>query len=92
MTIENDALPGTLYGTVLDEQGSTLRAAVLTLFGNPVPEVQVSNAEGQFKFLNLPAGTYNLQAELEGFALADDPDVVINSGHSTNIEVTLSAL
>ena len=32
MTIENDALPGTLYGMVVDEQGTTLPGAVLTLF------------------------------------------------------------
>jgi hypothetical protein len=80
-----------LYGLVVDEQGTTLQGAVLTLFGKPVPEVQVSNAKGQFKFPDLPAGTYNLQAELEGFTPADYPEVVINSGHTTDIEVTLSA-
>jgi hypothetical protein len=63
---------------------------VLTLLGGPFPEVQVSNAQGQFRFPGLQAGTYNLQTELEGFATVDDPDVVINSGKTTTLDVTLS--
>jgi hypothetical protein len=90
VAIENDALPGNLDGTVVDDQGSTLPGAVLTLLGNPFPLVQVSNALGQFRFLSLQAGSYNLSAQLEGFAPWQSP-VVINSGHTTDIEVTLSA-
>jgi hypothetical protein len=90
MPIEADPLPGILDGTVADEKGATLPGAVLTLLGGPFPEVQVSNALGEFKFLKLQAATYNLQTELEGFTTVDDPDVVINSGKTTNLDVTLS--
>jgi len=90
VAIENDALPGNLDGTVVDKQGSTLPGAVLTLLGNPFPLVQVSNALGQFRFPSLQAGSYNLSAQLEGFVPAEYP-VVINSGHTTDVEVKLSA-
>ncbi|HEX7680010.1 MAG TPA: carboxypeptidase-like regulatory domain-containing protein [Thermoanaerobaculia bacterium] len=91
MTTENDTLPGNLDGTVVDEQGSTLPGVVLTLLGNPFPLVQVSNSLGEFRFLSLQAGSYTLSAQLEGFAPAEYP-VVINSGQTTDIEVTLSAV
>jgi hypothetical protein len=66
VTTDNDTLPGNLDGTVVNEQGSTLPGAVLTVLGNPFPQVQVSNALGEFRFLSLQAGNYNLSVQLEG--------------------------
>lgn len=91
VTTDNEALPGNLDGSVVDEQGAALPGAVLTLLGNPFPLVQVSNAMGEFRFLSLAAGNYNLSAQLEGFAPAQYP-VTISSGHTTDIQVTLSAV
>jgi hypothetical protein len=82
---------GNLYGTVVDEQGSALPGVTVTLSGNGAPQVQVTDAKGVFRFLNLSPASYQLKAELEGFSTIEYPNVAINVGRNTQIEVTLSA-
>jgi len=82
---------GNLYGTVVDEQGSALPGVTVTLSGQGAPQVQVTDAKGAFRFLNLSPASYQLKAELEGFSTIEYPNVAINVGRNTQIEVTLSA-
>jgi hypothetical protein len=82
---------GNLYGTVKDDQGAALPGVTVTLAGGGAPQVQVTNAQGQFRFLGLGPGSYSLKAELEGFSTIDYPNITINVGRNTEIEVTLSA-
>jgi hypothetical protein len=82
---------GNLYGTVVDEQGAALPGVTVTLTGQGAPQVQVSDAKGAFHFLGLSPASYQLKAELEGFSTVEYPNVVINVGRNTQIEVTLSA-
>src|SRR3954449_6137207 len=79
------------YGTVTDDKGAPLPGVTVTTTGNGAPQVQVTNAQGQFRFLNLSPAGYALKAELEGFSTIDYPNVVINVGRNTSIEVKLSA-
>jgi hypothetical protein len=53
--------------------------------------VQVSNAQGQFRFLSLSPGSYALKAELEGFSTIDYPTIVVNVGRNTQIEIEMTA-
>jgi hypothetical protein len=80
---------GNVYGTVVDEQGDALPGVTVTFKGVGVPQVQVTNAKGQFRFLGLGPGSYALKAELEGFATVEYPNIVINVGRNTTIEVTM---
>ncbi|HZI73486.1 MAG TPA: carboxypeptidase-like regulatory domain-containing protein, partial [Gemmatimonadales bacterium] len=82
---------GNLYGTVTDDKGAALPGVTVTLSGQGAPQVQVTNAQGQFRFLGLAPGSYDLKAELEGFSTIDYPNIVINIGRNTQIEVKLSA-
>jgi hypothetical protein len=81
---------GNLYGTVSDEQGATLPGVTVTLTGSTAPSVQVTDARGQFSFLNLPHGSYHLKAELEGFSTIEYPKINIILGRNTQIEVMMS--
>lgn len=81
---------GNLYGTVQDNQGTALPGVTATLTGVAAPQIQVTNAEGQFRFLYLAPGTYALKVQLEGFSTVDYPNISINVGRNTTIEVTLS--
>lgn len=81
---------GTLYGTVVDDQGSPLPGVTVTLAGMGAPQVQVTNAQGQFRFVGLGPGSYSLEAELEGFQSISYPNIGINIGRNTEIEVTLN--
>ncbi|HJX28221.1 MAG TPA: carboxypeptidase regulatory-like domain-containing protein, partial [Thermoanaerobaculia bacterium] len=44
---------GNLFGTVMDEQGSPLPGVTVTVTGGGAPQVQVTNAQGQFRFVSL---------------------------------------
>lgn len=82
---------GNLYGTVVDEQGSPLPGVSVTVSGQGAPSVQVTNAQGQFRYLSLSPGSYKLTAQLEGFSTIEYPNIVIGVGRNTTIEVTMSA-
>ena len=79
---------GNLYGTVVDDKGSALPGTTITLTGVGAPQVQVTNAQGQFRFLMLSPGSYKITAQLEGFSPAEKP-VQINVGRNSEIEITL---
>lgn len=81
---------GNLFGTVTDQQGEPLPGVTITLTGIGAPQVRITNAEGQFRFLNLDPGTYALTAELEGFSTVEYPAVEIRVGRTTTVNVTMS--
>ncbi len=81
---------GNLYGTVTDDQGEPLPGVTVTLSGNGPARVKVTNAEGQFRFLGLEPGTYQLTAELEGYSTVEYPNVNIQVGRNTSLEITMS--
>jgi len=82
---------GNLYGKVLDQQGGALPGVTVTLDTGAAQEVQVTNAQGEFRFLSLPPATMKLKAELQGFSTVEYPNVVITVGHNTSVEVTLNS-
>jgi hypothetical protein len=62
---------GAIEGTVRDQSGGVLPGVTATLSSPQlqVPQlVQVTDAEGQYRFVDLPAGTYLLKFELPGFS------------------------
>ncbi|HZF12911.1 MAG TPA: carboxypeptidase regulatory-like domain-containing protein, partial [Thermoanaerobaculia bacterium] len=80
---------GNLYGSVVDDKGAALPGVTVTLTGAGAPQVQVTNAQGQFRFLGLPPGNLHLSAQLEGFSSVEYPNINIAVGRNTTIEVTL---
>jgi len=82
---------GNLYGKVLDQQGAALPGVTVTLDTGAAQEVQVTNAQGEFRFLSLPPATMKLKAELQGFGTIEYPNVVITVGHNTTLEITMNS-
>jgi hypothetical protein len=80
---------GAISGTVIDTQGAALPGAVVKTTVNGIPQVQVSNHYGEFRFLDLPVGTYIVEAQLEGFTPVTDPDVEVDNNKTTNIELKM---
>ncbi|MCP4661937.1 MAG: TonB-dependent receptor [bacterium] len=81
---------GDLYGTV-DGDGEPLPGVTVTLSGVGAPRVQVTDATGQYRFLSLPPGQYQLLAALDGFSTVEYPNLTIQVGGKTEINVTLNA-
>ena len=82
---------GNLYGAVEDDEGQPLPGVTVTLAGDQAPQIQVSNAEGRFRFLGLPPGRYRVSAELQGFSIVEYSNIAIGVGRNTTIEITLSS-
>src|SRR3954467_8765072 len=61
---------GNIYGSVVDQNGGVLPGVDVTLVAVSIggqPRTTVTDAQGQFRFLNLDAGTYKLTTNLGGF-------------------------
>src|ERR1700676_1178036 len=82
---------GNLYGKVSDQTGAALPGVTVTLDTGEAPQVQVTNAQGEFRFLSLAPANYKIKAELQGFSPVEYPHIVINVGRNTNIEVTMNS-
>lgn len=82
---------GNLYGTVTDNEGQALPGVTVTLGGGPGgTQIQITNANGQFRFLGLDPGNHQLTSALEGFSTVEYPNVDIRIGRNTTIEVSMS--
>ena len=69
---------GNIMGTVKDEQGGVLPGVTLTVTGNGPTLTLTTEADGQYRFLNLPPGTYKLTAMLQGFGTVVRDEVVVS--------------
>src|SRR5205809_76415 len=82
---------GNIYGTVVDEQGGVLPGADVTLLSTSIggaPRTTVTDSQGQFRFLNLDAGTYKLTVGLPSFS-KQEREVLVTTGINTNIAFNL---
>jgi iron complex outermembrane receptor protein len=66
-------------GAVLDESGGALPDASVTLVSDQTKLITVTGATGQFRFDNVPSGTYSISVLLIGFAPAAVDNVVVGS-------------
>jgi hypothetical protein len=74
------ALSGTITGTVMDESGSVLPGAMVSVLGVTLAST-VTDERGQFSLNQLPVGDYLLRAHMLGFAASTGS--MIRVGNST---------
>ena len=83
---------GTIEGTVRDESSSVLPGVVVTITSPQLQVgqlVQTTDVAGNYKFVDLPAGTYHLTAELQGFSNYIRDDLRLTVGFNARVDVTL---
>jgi hypothetical protein len=91
MTMFGQAPTGNVLGTVTDESGAVIPNATLTITNKAtgVARSVTTNADGTFSAPALPAGQYELRAEVQGFkTVVRDAEVEI--GRSTTVNLPLS--
>ena len=86
--VSAQTLTGTITGKVTDEQGGVLPGVTVTLTGRTGSQTQVTDAKGEYRFLGLNPGTFNVKAELQGFRSKQQEGVDV--GLAKNAEVNLS--
>src|SRR6266571_67913 len=83
---------GTIEGTVKDESNGVLPGVTVTVTSPQLQVgqlVQVSDAAGNYKFVDLPAGTYRLKAELTGFSTSIRENLRLTVGFNARVDLTL---
>lgn len=81
---------GNCFVSVTDHEGQALPGATTIIEGNGAPRVQITDAQGQCRFLELPPGTYSLECQLEGYSTCSFPNLAIAVGRNSSLEVALS--
>ncbi len=79
-------------GVVTDESGAALPGVTITVTSPAlqVPQLtQVTEAEGRYRFIDLPRGTFQLRFELAGFEPLLRTDLVVNAGFAARVNVTM---
>src|SRR5262245_38969715 len=83
---------GTIEGTVRDESNSVLPGVTVTMTSPQLQVgrlVQVSDTAGNYKFVDLPAGVYELKAELPGFSTYVRDELRLTVGFNARVDLTL---
>ena len=83
--------PAHLTGTVKDAQGAVLPGVTVTatspaLLGN---QTVVTEANGEYRFPNLPAGAYTLGFDLQGFQSQKRQGITLTTGQTLTIDATM---
>ncbi len=82
---------GTIIGHVTDESGAALPGVAVTLSSPAVPgnPATSTTSTGAYRFLALPPGRYEIGYSLQGFATLKRAEIIVSSGNTVDIPVTL---
>jgi hypothetical protein len=82
---------GNIYGKVQAKDGSVLPGVTVVLSGFGAPQTAVTDAQGNFRFLNLsPGAGYTLKAELAGYGTATRAGIGVRVGSNSDVTLTLN--
>lgn len=83
------SLTAEVQGRLIDEQGTPIAGATVTLQGTAAPRQTRVDAQGQFHFLQVPPGPYSVTVAAPGFATDTRADVLVTVGHQTTLDIAL---
>jgi hypothetical protein len=90
---QTDVTTSRISGTVQDASDAALPGVTVTATNTETGLVQVTvtDEKGFYRILNLPTGTYNITAELDGFATATAPNVRLLLGSTPSVNFSLQS-
>src|SRR2546430_16887254 len=82
---------GTIQGLVVDQQKALVPGVTVTVrnLETNATRTGISNDEGRYRVSNLPVGTYEVTAELGGFAKYVQSGVTLSLNQAAVVDVTL---
>jgi hypothetical protein len=90
---QTDVTTSRISGTVEDGDGSALPGVTVTATNTEtnLQVVSVTDERGFYRLLNLPTGSYNIEATLDGFATATAENVRLLLGSTPTVNFTLQS-
>jgi len=83
-------LTGTIAGKVVDQQGAVLPGVTVTLTGKTGVKTTVTDAKGEFRFVGLTPGNYDIKSELQGFRTASNQNLDVTMGRSVDVNLSMA--
>jgi outer membrane receptor protein involved in Fe transport len=83
---------GIIFGTVSDSTGARLPGVSVTVASPQLlggQQVRATGAEGTYRFVDLPPGTYTLSFEIQGFEPQKREGILLLAGQSLTVAVQL---
>src|SRR5687767_4267235 len=83
---------GNITGRITDAQGAAVPGVTVTgkNASTGLSRTEVSDAEGVYRLMALPVGTYDITAELSGFNKFERKELVVNVGQTVSVDVTMA--
>ncbi len=81
---------GNIFGRVQAKDGSVLPGVTVTLTGVGAPQTTVTDAVGNFRFINLSPGTYSLRADLAGYGAATRSGITVRVAQNADVTMSLN--
>src|SRR5438132_4194679 len=81
---------GNIYGKTQAKDGSVLPGVTVTLTGVGAPQTTVTDAQGNFRFINLSPGSYTIKAELSGYGSSIRAGVGVRVAQNADVTLTLN--
>jgi hypothetical protein len=84
---------GRIVGQISDTQGAVLPGVAVTVSSQQGTQTQVTDAQGNYRFLSLPPGRYTLKADLSSFKPAEQTvDVGLDRTVTLDLKMQLASL
>ena len=83
------SLTGTIAGKVTDEQGGVLPGVTVTLLARTGAQATVTDEKGEYRFVGLNPGPYEVKAELSGFTPRTERGLDLGIGRTLSVPFTL---
>lgn len=81
---------GDIYGSIVLDDGSQIPGVLITLTGAKIGKLTTLSSErGNFRFIQVPPGSYELRFELDGFKTVIRKGVEIIHGKSVNLNILM---
>jgi iron complex outermembrane recepter protein len=82
----------TVAGTVLDQAGKPIQAAVVTVKNEATtaPRAVTTDSDGRFSVTGLPAGAYTVEVNSPGFARFSRTGIQLSASRAEDMPITLS--
>ena len=82
----------TVLGTVKDASGAVVPGATVTLknVATGITATAVTDAGGNYQFLNVRVGTYGVRGELQGFSIAEIKNVEVTVNARQRVDLALA--
>jgi hypothetical protein len=92
-TLSAQRATGQIFGKVADDQGAFLPGVSVTAQGPRLvgQATAVTNAQGAYRLLALPPGTYTIAYTLAGFTPIVRKDIVVGAEMTLTLDITLNA-